>query len=115
MGQKGQFVDDKNVPSHIFKPEEVPIPGFLFDDPDVRLELAHYYSSVRRADDCFAAIMKALDESGQQDNTVILFLSDHGMPLPFAKTALSAPQHTNSVDCVLAGCDRSRDPSTKPT
>ncbi|MGB2500809.1 MAG: sulfatase family protein [Mariniblastus sp.] len=88
INSKGKLVDDKNVPSHIFEPSEVPIPGFLFDHPDVRLELAHYYSSVRRADDCFAATMKALKESGQADNTVIMFLSDHGMPLPFAKTAL---------------------------
>ena len=88
FGKKGETVPDNNVPTHIFKPEEVPIPGFLFDNPDVRLELAHYYSSVRRADDCFAAIRKALNESGQQDNTVVIFLSDHGMPLPFAKTAL---------------------------
>ena len=88
MGGKGKVVEDKNVPSQIFKPAEVPIPGFLFDHPDVRLELAHYYSSVRRADDCFAEIMKALDQSEQKENTVVMFLSDHGMPLPFAKTAL---------------------------
>lgn len=88
MGKNGSVVADKNVPSHIFEPEEVPIPGFLFDHPDVRKELAHYYSSVRRADDCFAATMKALDESGQKENTIVIFLSDHGMPLPFAKTAL---------------------------
>jgi len=88
MGKQGDVVKDSNVPSHIFTPEEVPVPGFLFDHPDVRLELAHYYSSVRRADDCFAAIIKALNESGKRNDTVIIFLSDHGMPLPFAKTAL---------------------------
>lgn len=84
----GAPVKDSNVPSRIFQPEEVPIPGFLFDHPDVRKELAHYYSSVRRADDCVGEIIKALNASGQKENTVILFLSDHGMPLPFAKTAL---------------------------
>jgi arylsulfatase A-like enzyme len=66
MNGKGDIVNDSNVPSHIFKPEEVPIPGFLFDHPDVRLELAHYYSSVRRADDCLGQVMKALDESGKR-------------------------------------------------
>ena len=85
---KAGELTDKNEPSHLYKPSEVPIPGFLFDHPDIRFELAQYYSSVRRADDCFAAIMKALEESGQQENTVVMFLSDHGMPLPFAKTAL---------------------------
>lgn len=88
MGNNGRVVEDSNVPSRIFTPDEVPIPGFLFDHPDVRKELAHYYSSVRRADDCFAQIMKALEESGMKDETIIVFLSDHGMPLPFAKTAL---------------------------
>lgn len=85
-GNRGETVADGNVPSRVFTPDEVPIPGFLFDDPVVRKELSHYYSSVRRADDCVGAILAALDESGQRDNTIILFLSDHGMPLPFAKT-----------------------------
>jgi N-sulfoglucosamine sulfohydrolase len=88
MDGKGKIMEDKHVPSRIYKPEEVPIPGFLFDHADVRLELAHYYSSVRRADDCLGNVMRALDESGKRDNTVIIFLSDHGMPLPFAKTAV---------------------------
>jgi N-sulfoglucosamine sulfohydrolase len=85
-GKGGVTVPDANVPSHVFKPEEIPVPGFLPDDPVVRKEMAHYYSSVRRADDCLAEILKALKESGEEENTVVLFLSDHGMPLPFAKT-----------------------------
>jgi len=88
MDKQGNPTKDPFHPSHIFKPEEVPIPGFLFDHPDVRYELAQYYSTVRRADDCFAQTMKALEESGQAQNTVVMFLSDHGMPLPFAKTAV---------------------------
>lgn len=84
----GKDFDDPYVPSRVFQADEVPIPGFLFDHPSVRKELAHYYSSVRRADDCFAEVMKALQESNTQSNTVVIFLSDHGMPLPFAKTAV---------------------------
>ncbi|MEE2614445.1 MAG: sulfatase [Verrucomicrobiota bacterium] len=79
---------DTNIPSRIFKSEEMPVPGFLFDDPKVREELALYYSSVRRADDCVGKILEALDNSGDAENTVVIFLSDHGMPLPFAKTQL---------------------------
>jgi N-sulfoglucosamine sulfohydrolase len=85
---RGQTIPDNNVPTQVFKPGEMPIPGFLFDDPVVRKELSHYYSSVRRADDCVGEILAALDASGQRDNTLIVFLSDHGMPLPFAKTQL---------------------------
>lgn len=87
-GKRGETVPDDNVPSRVFTPEEVPVPGFLPDDPAVRKELSHYYSSVRRADDSVGAILQALKASGQDENTIIVFLSDHGMPLPFAKTQL---------------------------
>ncbi|MCR9292132.1 MAG: sulfatase [bacterium] len=79
---------DPHVPSHVFQAEEVPVPGFLPDDPAVKQELALYYSSVRRADDGVGKVLQALQESGLDDRTLVLFLSDHGMPLPFAKTQL---------------------------
>ena len=85
-GENGRM--DENRPSRVFTAAEVPIPGFLFDDPQVRKELALYYSSVRRADDSLGEILRALRESGEEERTVIFFLSDHGMPLPFAKTQL---------------------------
>jgi N-sulfoglucosamine sulfohydrolase len=87
-GNRGDTVPDENVPSRAFTAEEVPVPGFLHDDPVIRKELAHYYSSVRRADDSVGAILEALNASGQEERTIIVFLSDHGMPLPFAKTQL---------------------------
>ena len=87
-GRDGSTVEDPHRPSRVFTPEEVPIPGFLFDDPVVRKELAHYYSSVRRADDGVGHVLAALKASGEQDRTVVMFLADHGMPLPFAKTQL---------------------------
>jgi N-sulfoglucosamine sulfohydrolase len=80
--------EDPYKPSRIFTADEVPVPGFLFEDQAVREELALYYSSVRRADDCLNQVLRALKKSGQWDNTMIVFLSDHGMPLPFAKTQL---------------------------
>ena len=88
QGKGGDTVEDRHVPSRVFTAAEVPVPGFLPSDDVIKKELAHYYSSVRRADDCFREIMFALDESGQTENTFVLFLSDHGMPLPFAKTQL---------------------------
>ncbi len=82
------FSKDPHATSRVYKAGEVPVPGFLPDDPAIRAELALYYSSVRRADDCFGEIMRALEESDQKEKTVVIFLSDHGMPLPFAKTQL---------------------------
>jgi len=85
---RGKNARDPNEPSRIFKPKEVPIPGYLFDDPIVRTEMSHYFSSVRRADDSVGAVLEALEESGQADHTVVVFLSDHGMGMPFVKTQL---------------------------
>ena len=77
---------DRYPPSKTYSAEEIPVPGFLPDRPEVRLELKRYYDCVRRADDCVREALRTLEESGQAENTVVMFLSDHGMPLPFAKT-----------------------------
>jgi N-sulfoglucosamine sulfohydrolase len=75
-------------PSRIYTEEEVIVPGFLPDIPGVRAEVTRYYNSVRRADDIIGAILQALEKSGEAENTIVMFLSDHGMPFPFAKTNL---------------------------
>jgi len=84
----GEEVKDPFLPSRLYGAKEISVPGFLTDDPVVRQELAHYYSSVRRADDAVGQILQALKDSGEADNTLVMFISDHGMPFPFAKTQL---------------------------
>jgi N-sulfoglucosamine sulfohydrolase len=86
LSKDGQEIEDKNKPTRIYSPDEIVVPGFLPDLPITRKELSHYYSSVRRADDCAGATLEALEDSGQAPNTAVMFLSDHGMPFPFAKT-----------------------------
>ena len=69
-----------------FDPAEIPVPGFLPDLPDVRRELAEYYTSVKRADETTGAVLRALDDAGLTQTTLVMFLSDHGIAVPFAKT-----------------------------
>jgi N-sulfoglucosamine sulfohydrolase len=66
--------------------EEVTVPGFLPDIPDVRKEIAQYYTSVFRCDEAVGAVLEAVDEAGFRQNTVVMFLSDNGMSFPFAKS-----------------------------
>jgi N-sulfoglucosamine sulfohydrolase len=68
------------------KPEDVVVPAFLFDLPEVRKEVAEYYTSVHRCDQTVGAILKALEDSGLSDNTIVMFISDNGMSVPFAKS-----------------------------
>ena len=71
--------------SRVYSPEEIEVPGFLPDLPDVREELAAYYTSVRRSDDIVGAILEILEDEGFGDNTMVMFLSDNGSSFPFAK------------------------------
>ena len=66
-------------------PEEITVPDFLADLPEVRKEIAEYYTSVYRCDQVVGAILKALDESGFAENTMVVFISDNGISIPFAK------------------------------
>lgn len=72
-------------PSRIYSPEEIELPGFLPDLPEVRKELSYYYNSVKRLDDTFGKVMQALEESGNKENTLVIFMSDNGIAVPFAK------------------------------
>jgi N-sulfoglucosamine sulfohydrolase len=58
-------------------------------------DLAAYYSSCRRADDSVRRILDALDEMGEADNTIVIFMSDNGMAFPGAKwQTYQAATHT---------------------
>ncbi|WP_269523079.1 sulfatase family protein [Coraliomargarita parva] len=83
------YEDDEHpaaIPSRCFKAEEIEVPGFLEDLPEVRLEIAEYYSSVRRCDDTIGEVLRVLREAGHEQDTIVIFLSDNGMAFPFAKT-----------------------------
>ncbi len=66
--------------------EEAEIPGFLPEIPDVRQEVSEYFTSVHRCDEVVGSVLRALKDTGFEDSTLVMFLSDHGMAFPFAKT-----------------------------
>jgi N-sulfoglucosamine sulfohydrolase len=89
IGMKGpDDLAEGEPPSRWIKPEEVTkVPGFLEDLPDIRRELAGYYTNVRRLDDALGAVLAVLKEEGFADNTIVVFYGgDHGMSFPFAKS-----------------------------
>lgn len=76
------------APSRWIKPEEITtVPGFLEDLPEIRRELAGYYTNVRRLDDALGAVLAVLKEEGFAENTIVVFYGgDHGMSFPFGKS-----------------------------
>ena len=87
------------MPSRTYKPSDVTVPGFLPDLPGVREELAHYLNSTRRLDDTFGKVMQALNESGMAENTLVIFISDNGIAVPFAKC--NAWFHSSRTPCLV--------------
>jgi N-sulfoglucosamine sulfohydrolase len=56
------------------------------DVPELRAEVAAYYNCVSRADTGIGLLLQTLKERGLDENTVVVFLGDHGAPFIRAKT-----------------------------
>ena len=78
--------NEHTLASRVISVEEAEIPNFLPELPEVREELASYFTSVHRCDETVGEILRALEDTGLIENTLVMFLSDNGMALPFAKT-----------------------------
>ncbi|MDG1326060.1 MAG: sulfatase [Opitutales bacterium] len=75
-------------PQSRFKPKECPVPPPYPNEPKIKETLANYYDSVNRMDQVVGGVLKALEESGLDKNTLVLFLSDHGMAWDLSKWSL---------------------------
>jgi choline-sulfatase len=94
--------DPFNVPEKFVKlydPAQIPLPASYHDtledkpriyqrqrrqlwdqlrEDEVRESIAHYYAYCTMEDAMFGEVLDALDATGQADNTLVIFLSDHG-------------------------------------
>ncbi len=74
-----------------YSEDEVIVPPFLPDTPEVRAELCQYYRSISRLDRGIGRLLSIIREEGKYDNTVIIYISDNGAAFPEAKTTLYEP------------------------
>jgi len=77
-----------DVPAVKFDPKTIPLPYHLPDQPDARADLADYFQSVSRLDDGIGRVLKELADAKKLDDTLVIFISDNGIPFPGAKTTL---------------------------
>jgi len=101
------------------KPEDVVVPGFLPDDPEVRSDILDYFFEVQRFDRDVGDLVRLLEESGRRRDTILVVTSDNGMPFPRAKAnvydsgtrmplALSWPAKVKGgqkIDAFVSLCD----------
>lgn len=74
-----------------YDPQEIPVPSWLPDTPETREDLADYYQAIGRLDEGIGMILDSLKETGQDQNTLVIYVSDNGPPWPGAKTTLYDP------------------------
>ena len=66
-------------------PAAAPIPPYHPDIPVVRNNWAQYYDRLTQMDDWFGAHLRALDEGGLSEDTIVIFWADHGSGMPRGK------------------------------
>jgi N-sulfoglucosamine sulfohydrolase len=74
-----------------YDPKDVVVPDFLPDTPECRAELAQYYQSVSRLDQGVGRLIEHLKKTGKYDSTIVIYISDNGIPFPGAKTTTYEP------------------------
>ncbi|MEY3458160.1 MAG: hypothetical protein RL215_1317 [Planctomycetota bacterium] len=57
------------------------MPYMGIDPPGMREMVADYYNSIARLDALVGDLLAALDHSGKADNTIVIYLGDHGADL----------------------------------
>lgn len=64
-------------------------PPFPFADTrENREDMARYVTSAGIMDRCVGIVMDALKEAGKEDNTLVIFTTDHGIAFPHMKSSL---------------------------
>ena len=74
-----------------YNPDDVQVPFFLQDTPKTREDLAAQYRIVSRMDEGVGLFLQALKDYGFENNTLVIYTSDNGIPFPNAKTNLYDP------------------------
>jgi N-sulfoglucosamine sulfohydrolase len=75
----------------------VPMP----DTPEVRGDMAAFKASAAIMDEAVGQVLRALEESGQAENTLVISTTDHGIPFPGMKCNLT--DHGMGVSLILRG------------
>ena len=71
-----------------YEPAAVHVPDYLPDIPEVREELADQYEAVTRLDTGIGWVLENLKKAGSDRDTLVIYLSDNGIPFPGAKTTV---------------------------
>lgn len=70
---------------YTYAPESLTLPPYLVDTPDTREALARYYAEISYMDAQMGAVLQHLRDTGQESETIVIFLSEQGSNFPHGK------------------------------
>jgi N-sulfoglucosamine sulfohydrolase len=74
-----------------YAPDEIVPPPFLPNTAHHRTRLAQFYGSVSFMDEAMGRILDMLRQTGMEQDTLVIFTTDHGVSFPRAKSTLYDP------------------------
>lgn len=70
------------------KPEEIDLPPYLPDLPEIRTDMARYHDRIRDMDARVGKLLDDLEKAGLAEDTLVFYYADHGGVLPRGKRYL---------------------------
>ena len=87
----GFFETHRPYPPDRYDPadaDDVVVPDYLPDTGDIRQDLAEFYGAISVADAAVGRLLDTLEQTGLDEATWVVFMTDHGPALPRAKSTL---------------------------
>ncbi|MDB2674129.1 sulfatase [Akkermansiaceae bacterium] len=75
-------------PSVLAKDPAEPFPWIGSDSPGLRREIMNYFNCMNRLDEGIGMVLKEMDNLGVRENTLIVYIADHGADFPRAKGSI---------------------------
>lgn len=82
-GAVGERLENRHLlsPDQQVDPATVRVPAYLPDTPEVRANIARFYEALAIEDRKIGDVLDAIDNSPHRDNTIVIYLTDHGRGL----------------------------------
>ncbi len=68
-----------------YDPDELDLPPYIVDTPETREAMTRYYAEISYLDNQVGTVLQHLKETGQEENTIVIFLTEQGSHLPHSK------------------------------
>lgn len=98
----------EGIEETVYDTTEITVPAWLPDNATTKLELSQYYQSVSRMDFGVGRLLAVLKETGNYDNSIIIYMSDHGPAFAGAKTTVYEPGLRTPLIVKMPGQTESR-------